>query len=501
MEAMVDSAVRSAGSSSRVPWYLALAVVAVFFVSSVVMAYRSVSIMADNNQREGDTLHVISLIHQLRSQFYAVESGQRGFLVTQNPAYLAPYEQGWNKVHDLLGLLRTGTLYDSEQHARFQKMYPVALERLEEMRESVSLVRRKYDDTALALIDTDRGIRLMSTVMDYLDEMERDEYAVLDMKRAEAHQRRGQLLTIIITANTIGLLLTFATFFFAYRHALRVTELNKKIEQANSELESKVELRTQVLAQYAEELKRSNRELEDFAFVASHDLQEPLRKIRAFGDRLLKTYSSELGDKGADYINRMHSASERMSVLINDILSFSRVTSRQKPFEKVDLNKLLEGVLDDLDYAIRDSDATIERDPMPEIDADASQLAQVFSNLIGNSIKFRLPDRPPAIRIQLATPEPAEIPLGDTNREWIKLILSDNGIGFDPQYKDRVFNIFQRLHGQDEYKGTGIGLALCRKIVERHAGSISADSRPGEGAIFSIVLPTTQLTLDDTTIE
>lgn len=486
--------------SSRAPWYLALAVVAVFFVSSVIMAYRSVGVMATNNEREGETLHVISLIHQLRSRLYAVESGQRGFLITRDPVYLKPYEEGLNKVEELLDQLRSGTLYDEEQHARFLKLYPVALERLDEMRESVSLIRRQYDSTALALIDTDKGIRLMSSVMTHLHEMEDVEYALLAAKRIDAHQRRGQLLFIIVAGNIIGLVLTFATFFFAYRHALRVTELNKKIEQANTELESKVELRTQVLAQYAEELKRSNRELEDFAFVASHDLQEPLRKIRAFGDRLLKTYSQELGEKGADYISRMHSASERMSVLINDILSFSRVTSRQRPFEKVDLNRLMDNVLNNLDYSIRESGADVTHDPLPEIDGDASQLEQVFSNLIANSIKFRVPDRRPVIRLQLSVPETHEISVED-NREWIKLVLSDNGIGFDPQYNDRIFNIFQRLHAQDQYKGTGIGLALCRKIIERHAGSISADSRPGEGAVFTIILPTTQLTLEDANLE
>lgn len=369
---------------SRSPWYLALLMVGIFFSTSVVMAYRSVGVMASNNRSVSDTLYVITLIHQLRSQFYAVESGKRGFLLTRNETYLQPYEDGLQQLQDLLGLLRTATREMPGQSERFNALHPVALQRLDEMRESVHLVRRQYGDTALALIDTDKGIRLMNALMTVLQEMEDVEYAVLEQKRTDAYARRSQLLLTLIATNVIGLLLTLVTFFFAYRHTRRVAELNERVEKANCELESQVEIRTQVLAQYADELRRSNRELEDFAFVASHDLQEPLRKIRAFGDRLQKTYGEALGEKGSDYINRMRSASERMSVLINDILSFSRVTSRQRPFERVDLNGVVKSVLDDLEFVIKETGAEVVCAQLPEIDADPSQLSQVFANLINN---------------------------------------------------------------------------------------------------------------------
>lgn len=490
---------RPAGFSagSRFPWYLALLMVGVFFSTSVIMAYRSVGVMATNNRSVSDTLYVLTLIHQLRSQFYAVESGKRGFLLTKNEAYLQPYEDGLQQLQDLLGLLRTATRQIPGQNERFNELYPVALQRLDGMSESVHLIRRQYDDTALALIDTDKGIRLMNALMAVLQDMEDVEYAVLEQKRNDAYERRSQLLLTLIATNSIGLLLTLVTFFFAYRHTRRVAELNERVEKANSELESQVEVRTQVLAQYADELKRSNRELEDFAFVASHDLQEPLRKIRAFGDRLQKTYGGELGEKGSDYINRMRSASERMSVLINDILSFSRVTSRQKPFERVDLNGVVRSVLGDLEFVIKETEAEVVCAQLPEIDADPSQLSQVFANLINNSIKFRVPDRTPQIRINVAA---TASPLEDDTRDWIQLTLSDNGIGFDPQYRDRVFNIFQRLHAHERYKGTGIGLALCRKIIERHGGTISADSQQDQGSIFTILLPATQINLDTTSL-
>jgi light-regulated signal transduction histidine kinase (bacteriophytochrome) len=253
-------------------------------------------------------------------------------------------------------------------------------------------------------------------------------------------------------------------------------------------------VRTQALLQYSEELQRSNRELEEFAFVASHDLQEPLRKIRAFGDRLQQKFSTQLGETGSDYVVRMQAASERMSALIDDLLSFSRVTTKQRPFVNVDLNEVMRRVMDDLDYAIEETSAQLHIDPLPTIDADASQIAQVFMNLIANSLKFHLLDARPIITV---TSEVKVVsPIVDDKRHWCCLRFADQGIGFEAQYAERVFSLFQRLHGRDEYSGTGIGLALCRKIIERHGGTITAQSEPGEGAVFTIYLPMTQTVIE-----
>jgi light-regulated signal transduction histidine kinase (bacteriophytochrome) len=279
-----------------------------------------------------------------------------------------------------------------------------------------------------------------------------------------------------------------------YRNSNKVAELNSALAFANAELEEKVGVRTQALLQYSEELQRSNRELEEFAFVASHDLQEPLRKIRAFGDRLQQKFSAELGETGSDYVLRMQSASERMSALIDDLLSFSRVTTKQRPFVRVDLNEVMHRVMDDLDYSIEETNAQLHIDPLPIIDADASQIAQVFMNLIANSLKFHSLDARPIIAVT------SEInvasPVVDDIRSWCCLRFSDQGIGFEAQYAERVFSLFQRLHGRNEYSGTGIGLALCRKIIERHGGTITAQSEPREGAIFTIYLPMTQTLIE-----
>ncbi len=250
-----------------------------------------------------------------------------------------------------------------------------------------------------------------------------------------------------------------------------------------------LETTTEMMVEYTKKLERSNRELVDFAYVASHDLQEPLRKIEAFGDRLVKKYISVLPEEGQMFVGRMQSAANRMRQLINDLLSYSRVTTAAAPMQSVALNDVLSGVLSDLQIRIEETGATIEVGELPKIEADPMQMRQLFQNLIGNAIKFRKKDIDPVVRIaaefvmshDLAMPGRA-----------VTIKVADNGIGFDQQFKDQIFVIFQRLHSRNEYEGTGIGLATCRKIVERHQGLIDAVGVEGEGSAFIITLPLSQ---------
>jgi PAS domain S-box-containing protein len=242
----------------------------------------------------------------------------------------------------------------------------------------------------------------------------------------------------------------------------------------------------EALRDYAAKLERSNRELQDFASVASHDLQEPLRKIEAFGDRLVAKCGHELSDAGRMYIDRMQDAAGRMRCLINDLLSYSRVTSTARPFAPVDLERVAREVMSDLQVAIEQAGARIVLDDLPVIQADATQMRQLLQNLLSNALKFRCEGRTPKIRVSglVYTPEHH-----DFAPRLCEITVADNGIGFRQDYADRIFGIFQRLHGRSEYPGTGIGLATCRKILERHGGTITATGRPGEGATFVCTLP------------
>lgn len=250
------------------------------------------------------------------------------------------------------------------------------------------------------------------------------------------------------------------------------------------------------MQEYTTKLERSNRELQDFAYVASHDLQEPLRKIEAFGDRLVRKYGKDLPEEGQMFVERMQNAAGRMRRLINDLLSYSRVVSKGNPFTKVNLNEVLAGVLSDMQIRIDEAQATIRAGDMPEIDADPTQMRQLFQNFLSNAVKFRKKDVAPIIDVNARILHEAEGEAFGDGQSRVIITIADNGIGFDNAYKDQIFKIFHRLHGRLEYEGTGIGLATCRKIVERHQGTVDADGKPGEGSTFTITLPVKQTTVD-----
>ncbi|MDR6807340.1 PAS domain S-box-containing protein [Dyadobacter sp. BE34] len=257
------------------------------------------------------------------------------------------------------------------------------------------------------------------------------------------------------------------------------------------QLETKVQERTQQLLVANNELVRTNMELAQFAYVASHDLQEPLRKIQTFATRILETERDNLSERGKDYFKRMQASSTRMQQLIVDLLAFSRANVGEKHLENTDLNLVLQNVKEQLGEVIQAGNAVIKSDVLPVREVVTYQFEQLFMNLITNAIKFIGPDRTPVIEIRSGEVPGAAIPLAeaDATRLYQYISFADNGIGFDPQYKDRIFQVFQRLHNRSAYEGTGIGLAICKKIVENHKGLIDAVGKPGVGSTFIIYLP------------
>ncbi|MCK6440481.1 MAG: PAS domain S-box protein, partial [Planctomycetes bacterium] len=239
------------------------------------------------------------------------------------------------------------------------------------------------------------------------------------------------------------------------------------------------------LQQRTDELARSNKELEQFAYIASHDLSEPLRKIQAFGDLLERLAAEKLDEKGKKYVGYMRDAAERMKTLINDLLQLSRVTSKARPFERVSIKAAIDDALADLETRIKESDGTVNVGPMPEIEAEPTQMRQLFQNLIGNALKYRKPGVPPVVIV-------SAVPLSEPGFNGYRFEISDNGIGFEEKFSDKIFQVFQRLHARGEYEGTGIGLAICEKIVTRHNGRIRVTSTPDVGSVFTVELPAIQ---------
>jgi PAS domain S-box-containing protein len=236
------------------------------------------------------------------------------------------------------------------------------------------------------------------------------------------------------------------------------------------------------------ELRRSNGELEKFAYVASHDLQEPLRKVQAFGDVLTRKFVPVLGEDGQDVVRRMQTSAARMQSLINDLLAFARITAKPRAVVPVDLTAVAAGVLGDLGDLVERTGATVHVGPLPTLPGEPHLFRQLLQNLLANACKFAAPGRPPVVQLTAVRLAPGLDPPPAFPAGW-RLAVSDNGIGFEPQYAEKIFEVFQRLHGRGRYEGTGIGLAICRKIVERHGGIIAARGRPGEGAAFTVDLP------------
>ncbi len=239
-------------------------------------------------------------------------------------------------------------------------------------------------------------------------------------------------------------------------------------------------------------LSRSNEYLQQFAYVASHDLQEPLRKIEAFADLLLTQHAEGLDPTGQDLLRRQQQAAQRMRTLVKDLLGYARLTTQQPLFEPVSLQILLEEVLIDLETPIRETGATVLVEELPVIPGNATQLRQVLQNLLGNALKFAKPGQSPQVRIEALQLRADQVPqpsLSSPGQAWLELRVADEGIGFEEAHRERIFDLFHRLHGRNKYGGTGIGLAIVKKVVENHGGFITAQSRPGAGATFCIYLP------------
>ena len=265
-------------------------------------------------------------------------------------------------------------------------------------------------------------------------------------------------------------------------HERRLLAANKKLEREIEErkvTEEKIRLLNEQLVENNLQLKNTIEELDRFAYVASHDLQEPLRKILVFSDKIQTKYKDVIGDDMYRNLEKIVRASGRMQSLINDLLRFSRETSSNDDYSYVQLNDLVNEVLTDMEVDIEKSSAQVQLAPLPKIWAIPSQMRQLFQNLISNAIKFRKPDEVPVIHIFS----------DNQKKEYNRIIVQDNGIGFDPKYADEIFMVFKRLHSYHEFEGSGVGLSICKKIVERHNGMIKAESKPGSGSKFILDFP------------
>jgi signal transduction histidine kinase len=461
---------------------LGFAVALIFILANAIVSFQAANTLTSNYQRVLETEEAITKVEEVFSIVKDAETGQRGFLLTSRPEFLEPYNSAVEKIDQHLEALRQKSARDAELLEKIAELEAAIDIRMATLARSLEIYRQGGVQGIAEGGTLEVGRVQMEEIRRRVDTIRAEEQERLDQRLFEVRISSRNSVITFIAANFVVLILIVLVYSLVRRDIAERERFARQLQEAHDNLEAKVVERTLELSTANTELERSNRELQDFAFVASHDLQEPLRKIQAFGDRLKTVQGPKFDDQGRDYLERMQNAAGRMHTLINDLLTYSRVTTKAQPFVKTDLNEVVNSVMSDLEIRIQQSGGHVEIESLPTIDADELQMRQLFQNLIANGLKFHRESVPPVVKISSS----------DTGNGTVSITVADNGIGFDEKYLDRIFTPFQRLHGRSEYEGTGIGLAVCRKIVERHGGSLIAKSEPGKGSAFIFTLPKRQ---------
>lgn len=457
---------------------LGFALAAIVLIGSSILIHRNIQLIAANEDLVVHTHKVLTALTEIRAALYAAESSQRGFLITADRSYLERYQRTVPQVSDQLKTIAALTADNENQVRAFPDLARAVNERLATMAEGIGIVENNGREAARDFVQRGQGAAQMDDVRKNLNRMMQEEERLLADRDLESEASHVATKRTAFVSAVVGLSMVLLAWFLSYREVAQRQKMTTLLEQ-------RVRERTSELNTANTALRQSNRELEQFASVASHDLQEPLRKIEAFGDRL-KMNRETLNDQARDYLDRILSSASRMRTLINDLLSFSRVATRAQPFKPIDVGQIAREVVGDLEGRIQQVNGKVELGQLPQIEADPTQIRQLLQNLIANGLKFHRPGVLPVVRVNARQFE------SNGQAPHIELTVVDNGIGFEEQYLDRIFEVFQRLHGRNEFEGTGIGLAICRKIVERHGGAITARSKPGEGAAFIVTLPVAQ---------
>jgi signal transduction histidine kinase len=480
-------------------WFgLTVGVLVVVAVAGVVAGLVALSRLTDARERLADRLDpAATATLQLTSALVDQETGVRGYALEPRDQFLAPYRDGQRAEQRLVARLRT--LLDASSERDLDAIVAAS-----------DRWRGEYADPTIGGTETDPedGKALFDTVREDIDRLSRDLAAARGMARRDLTEQADRAESIFIAFGVVLLLTVAAAAVMLQRVVVRplkrlagdtrevsrgafgrelhttgareVRDLGADVDAMRRRIVEEIvglQVAEEELVRQAQDLQRSNAELEQFAYVASHDLQEPLRKVASFCQMLQQRYGGQLDERADQYIEFAVDGAKRMQALINDLLAFSRVGRITQPHDAVNTGELVERAERSLAAAIEETGAEVVHDSLPTVRGDTTLLGVVFQNLIGNAIKFRADAAP---RVEITAERDGD--------EW-RFRCADNGIGIDAEYADRIFVIFQRLHPRTAYEGTGIGLAMCRKIIEYHGGRIWLDGEAAEGSVFVFTLP------------
>lgn len=416
-------------------------------------------------------------LNDVFSHLLKAETAQRGYLLTADTRFLSDYNFSRRQIPQLLVEIKTLITDNSEQNYRLKSASLLFQTRLHYLETTVSFsgkMSKPYLDTMLL-----KGRAITHELDSIIDGMIGAENVLLmqRIKKKENEENRTSFFILIFSTVSIGILL------YSYFNLKKKTVANTVLERKVDERTKEIKLLNETLQQQNVELKRKHEELSSFTFIANHDLREPLRKIELYSNELLESEESHWAE-GKMLVQKNLQNVKRMKELLEDIFVYT-MTATVSEVKLTDLNKTVAASVEKLHELVAEKKAIIELGQLPFIKAVPYQMEQLFSNLLSNSLKYSEKDEKPCIKIK------AEKEKGTDGIVYWKITFADNGIGFDEAYKEKIFEMFKKLHPKHQYPGTGVGLAICRKIVENHKGTITASSKNGEGAIFTIILPET----------
>lgn len=454
--------------------YTLLAISVVLLAATLYMTYDRYNGVIEDYDAVNHTDEVLREIYNAQSKLYETESNVRAFMLLRQLKQIPQVSTNEDQVTLILNNLQRVTADNPRHQQVLSEIKPLVDERFKMWSYITYNLYNipKHEEDSLMI----RNITISDQLNNYWRVMKKTESDLLDSRI----QRRDQSLStsprFLLAASFVSLVIIGVMFVLLQFQLKATEELTIEMERKNVEL------------------NRSNKELEQFAYVASHDLQEPLRKLRSFSERLVMKERNNLSDDGKEIIGKLDGFAQKMQRLIDDLLMFSRVVNTKLEMKEVDLNKVLNDAKVNLSDKILKSNTTIQANILPKVKGYESQLTQLFQNILSNAIKYTKTDVNPEINIYCSIVPNKEVKgvrNNDRTKQFHKIEISDNGIGFDNQYAEKIFTIFQRLHGKSEYEGTGIGLAISKAVVNNHNGYIAAEGYEGKGAIFTLYFPAT----------